>query len=127
LWERRRIARWAIPILLILLLWSIYALAFGRQAANALARYLSPLSDTPPAGSLVLEVTPGHDITLSEGDDLNVVVRIGGRVETLRSYPQIIWRDDGTPIDPNSNREKTMREPAGSAVQSHLRKGQSLV
>ncbi len=99
LWEKRRIMRWAIPILIILLLWGIYAVAFGRQAANALARYLRPLSDMPPAGSLVLEITPDHDVTLSEGDDLNVTVRIGGRVETLRSYPQIVWRDDGTLID----------------------------
>ncbi|MCL5282284.1 MAG: DUF4175 domain-containing protein [Planctomycetes bacterium] len=114
LWERRRIARWAIPILLILLLWSIYALAFGRQAANALSRYLSPLSDTPPAGSLILEITPDHDVVLSEGDDLDVVVRIGGRVETLRSYPQIIWRDDGTPIDPEQRAgEKTTMRAAG--------------
>ncbi len=118
LWERRRIARWAIPIAIILLLWSIYALAFGRQAANALARYLSPLSDTPPAGSLILEVRPDHDVTLSEGDDLNVVVRIGGRVETLRSYPQIIWRDDGTPIDPEQRAgEKTTMRAAGGESQ----------
>ena len=117
LWERRRIARWAIPIAIILLLWSIYALAFGRQAANALARYLSPLSDTPPAGSLILEVTPDHDVTLSEGDDLNVAVRIGGRVETLRSYPQIIWRDDGTPIDPEqrTGEKTTMRAASGAS------------
>jgi hypothetical protein len=117
LWERRRIARWAIPIAIILLLWSIYALAFGRQAANALARYLSPLSDTPPAGSLILEVTPDHDVTLSEGDDLNVVVRIGGRVEILRSYPQIIWRDDGTPIDPEqrTGEKTTMRAASGAS------------
>jgi len=117
LWERRRIARWAIPIALILLLWSIYALAFGRQATNALTRYLSPLSDTPPAGSLILEVTPDHDVTLSEGDDLNVVVRIGGRVETLRSYPQIVWRDDGTPIDPEqrAGEKTTMRAASGKS------------
>ncbi len=118
LWERRRIGRWAIPILLILLLWSIYALAFGRQAANALARYLSPLSDTPPAGSLILEVTPDRDVTLSEGDDLNVVVRIGDPGETLRSYPQIIWRDDGTPIDPEQRAgEKTTMRAAGGESQ----------
>jgi hypothetical protein len=117
LWERRRIARWAIPIALILLLWSIYALAFGRQAANALARYLSPLSDTPPAGSLILEVMPDHDVTLSEGDDLNVVARIGDPREALRSYPQIIWRDDGTPIDPEqrTGEKTTMRAASGAS------------
>jgi hypothetical protein len=118
LWERRRIARWAIPIAIILLLWGIYALAFGRQAANALARYLSPLSDTPPAGSLILEVTPDHDVTLSEGDDLKVVARISDPRETLRSYPQIIWRDDGMPIDPEQRAgEKTTMRAAGGESQ----------
>jgi hypothetical protein len=115
LWDKRRIARWAIPIAVILLLWSIYAVAFGRQAANALTRYLLPLADTPPAGSLVLEITPDHDVTLSEGDDLSVVARIGGRVETLRSYPQIVWRDDGTQIDPEqrAGEKATMRAVGG--------------
>jgi len=117
LWDKRRIKRWVIPILLILLLWSIYAVAFGRHAANALARYLSPLSDTPPAGSLILEIAPDHDVTVSEGDDLTVTVRIGGRVETLRSYPQIVWRDDGAPIDPErrAGEAATMRAAAGEA------------
>jgi hypothetical protein len=117
LWEKRKIARWAIPILVILLLWSIYAVAFGRQAVNALTRYLLPLSDTPPAGSLILEITPDHDVTLSEGDDLNVVVRIGGRVEALRSYPQIVWRDDGTQIDPEqrAGEKATMRAAGGES------------
>ena len=119
LWDKRRITRWIIPILVILLLWSIYAVAFGRQAANALTRYLLPLSDTPPAGSLILEITPDHDVTLSEGDNLNVVVRIGGQVATLRSYPQIVWRDDGTPIDPEqrAGEKVTMRAAGGESTE----------
>ncbi len=121
LWDKRRIARWVIPILIILLLWGIYAVAFGRQAANALARYLRPLADTPPAGSLILEITPDHDVTLSEGDDLNVMARIGGRVETLRSYPQIVWRDDGTPIDPEqrAGEKATLRAAGGESREFH--------
>lgn len=117
LWDRRRIKRWIVPILVILLLWSIYAVAFGRQAANAFTRYLLPLSDTPPAGSLILEITPEHDVTLSEGDNLNVVARIGGQVATLRSYPQIVWRDDGTQIDPEqrAGEKATMRAASGES------------
>ena len=121
LWEKRRIARWALPILIILLLWGIYAVAFGRQAANALTRYFLPLSDTPPAGSLILEITPDHDVTLSEGGDLNVVVRVGGQMEMLRSYPQIIWRDDGTQIDPEqrAGEKATMRAAGGESHEFH--------
>ncbi|MCU0915402.1 MAG: hypothetical protein MUC88_12675 [Planctomycetes bacterium] len=115
LWDKRRITRWAIPILLILLLWSIYAIAFGRQAANALSRYLRPLGDTPPAGSITLEMTPDQNVTLSEGDNLDVTVRIGGQLETLRSYPQIFWRDDGATIDPEQPKgEKVTLRAAGS-------------
>ena len=117
LWDTRRIVRWAIPIVIILLLWSLYAVAFGRQAANALKRYLLPLSDTPPAASLVLEITPDHDVAISEGDDLNVTVRVGGRVETLRSFPQIVWRNDGAPVDPQqrSGEKATMRAAGGES------------
>jgi hypothetical protein len=121
LWDKRRIARWVIPILIILLLWGIYAVAFGRQAANALARYLRPLADTPPAGALILEITPDHDVTLSEGENLDVVARIGGRVETLRSYPQIVWRDDGTLIDPEqrAGEKATLRAAGGESREFH--------
>jgi len=117
LWDKRRLARWAIPIIVILLLWSIYAVAFGRQAANALARYLLPLSDTPPAGSVTLEMTPDQDVMLSEGEDLNVVVKVGGRADALRSYPQIFWRDDGTQIDPEqpTGEKATMRAAGGES------------
>jgi hypothetical protein len=117
LWDKRRIARWAISIIVILLLWSIYAIAFGRQAANALARYFLPLSDTPPAGSVTLEMTPDQDVTLSEGEDLNVVVRVGGRADALRSYPQIVWRDDGAQIDPEqpTGEKATLRAAGGES------------
>ncbi len=115
LWDTRKIVRWAIPIIIILLLWGLYAVAFGRQAANALKRYLLPLSDTPPAAALILEVTPDHNIVLSEGDDLNVTVRVGGRLEVLQSYPQIVWRDDGMRIDPDQRAgEKATMRSAGA-------------
>ena len=121
LWDKRRIARWAIPILVILLLWGVYAVAFGRQAGNALARYLRPLSDTPPAGALVLEITPDHDVTLSEGDNLDVAARIGGCGAALRRYPQIVWRDDGMPVDPEqrTGEKATLRSAGGELREFH--------
>jgi len=117
LWDKRRIVRWAIPILILLLLWLFYTLAFGRHAANAFARYVRPTADTPPAGAVVLEVTPDHDLTLSEGDDLAVTVRIKGQADALRSYPQIVWQDDAKQIDSEQRKGETgtMRAVAGQS------------
>ena len=100
LWEKRRIARWAAPIVVALFLWLLYLAGSGRQAGNALRRYLLPLSDTPPAGSLTLAIEPDTDVTVFEGDDLTVIAKVGDGSETLHSYPQIVWREDGAKIDP---------------------------
>ncbi|MHC4542204.1 MAG: hypothetical protein ACYS74_20865 [Planctomycetota bacterium] len=68
LWQFKKMRRWLIALVIILLLWLLYGVGQGRGVVNALLRYASPLGDVPPAGSVVLEVTPADDVVLAEGD-----------------------------------------------------------
>ncbi|MHC4633041.1 MAG: hypothetical protein ACYS9C_17485, partial [Planctomycetota bacterium] len=116
LWERRRIKKWLAALLIIMLLWGIYGISQGPYVVNALARFIRPLGDVPPAGSVVLKITPGSDVTIAEGDDLRVSVEVKGRGDaggpgSLRSYPEIAWLDgaDSVNSDKSKSKSKTMR------------------
>jgi len=95
LWDKARIRKWLIAFLIIMLLWMIYGFSQSRYVVNAFARFIRPLSDVPPAGSVVLKVTPDSDVTIAEADDLIVAVEVKGRGSdsALRSYPKIVWQD----------------------------------
>ena len=45
-----------------------------NAALNAGARYVIPLADRPPIATVDLRVKPGTDVTVVEGDSLEVVV-----------------------------------------------------
>ncbi|MHC4508733.1 MAG: hypothetical protein ACYTAO_07210 [Planctomycetota bacterium] len=94
LWQFKKMRRWLIALVIILLLWLLYGVGQGRGVVNALLRYASPLGDVPPAGSVVLEVTPADDVVLAEGDDLKIHVRVRGlgADESLLQYPEIIFK-----------------------------------
>ncbi|MFC1636323.1 hypothetical protein ACFL5Z_15950, partial [Planctomycetota bacterium] len=94
LWQLKRLRRWLTALIIICILWSIYGVVQGRGAINAFMRYINPLGDVPPAGSIVLDVTPGHDIVMAEGDDLQVRVHVRGLKgdDALLTYPDIVWK-----------------------------------
>jgi hypothetical protein len=107
LWDRQRIRKWLIAFLIIMLFWMVYAISHSHYVVNALERFFRPLADVPPAGSVVLKVTPDADVTIAEADDLLVSVEVKGRggflkKGTLRSYPEIVWmeRADFISTDP---------------------------
>jgi len=92
LWQLKKMKRWLAALLIILMLWMLYGVSQGREVVNALLRYASPLGDVPPAGSIVLEVTPGDDVVLAEGDDLEIRVRVRGLKagKSLLAYPEVV-------------------------------------
>lgn len=95
LWRMKKITRYAVAVLLILLLWATYALSQGHLVGNAFARFARPLADIPPAGSGRLKVTPDRDITITERDDVKISVEVlGGGEGASASYPTIAWADD---------------------------------
>jgi hypothetical protein len=112
LWEMRRIKRWLVAAVIVMLLWGIYGIGIsqGRYAVNALARFIRPLGDVPPAGSVVLKVTPDSDVTIAEGDDLRVLVEVVGKGDdsALLSYPEIAWLEGADSVNPDKGKNKTM-------------------
>jgi len=109
LWDRRRIRKWLIAFLIIMLLWMIYGISQSHYVVNALARFIRPLSDVPPAGSVVLKVTPDSDVTIAEADDLLVSVEVEGRGSdsTLRSYPEIVWMEGADYVSTEKGKGKS--------------------
>ena len=113
LWEMRRIKRWLVAAVIVMLLWWIYGISQGRYVVNALTRFIRPLGDVPPAGSVVLKVTPDSDVTVAEGDDLRVLVEVIGQGDDsgLLSYPEIasLEGEDSIDSDKGKNKTTTMR------------------
>ncbi len=109
LWDKARIRKWLIAFLIIMLLWMIYGISQSRYVVNAFARFIRPLSDVPPAGSVVLKVTPDSDVTIAEADDLIVSVEVKGRGGngSLRSYPKIVWQNGADYISTEKNKGKS--------------------
>ncbi len=116
LWDRRRIRKWLIAFLIIMLLWMIYGISQSHYVVNAFARFIRPLSDVPPAGSVVLKVTPDSDVTIAEADDLLVSVEVKGRGDdspgdslrsALRNYPEIVWMEGADYIDTEKGKGKS--------------------
>ncbi|MFQ6034224.1 MAG: hypothetical protein ACE5NM_00045 [Sedimentisphaerales bacterium] len=94
LWQSRRMKKWLTAVLAVALLWGIYGVSNGRFVINALARFVMPLADVPPAGSVVLKITPDSDVTIAEADDLRILAEVKGHESTLSSYPEVVWLED---------------------------------
>ena len=109
LWDKRRIRRWLTAFLIIMLFWMVYGISQSRYVVNAMARFIRPLSDVPPAGSVVLKVMPDSDVTIAEADDLLVSVEVKGRGDdsTLRSYPKIVWQEGADYISTEKDKGKS--------------------
>ena len=63
----------------------------------------------PPAGSVVLEVTPPDDILLAEGDDLEIDVKVKGLKsdDTLLKYPEVVWRQASEYVSNEKGKNKS--------------------
>jgi hypothetical protein len=121
LWQHKKLARWATALLILIILWFFFGISRGHHLANSLLRYTMPLGDVPPAGSVVLRVTPAGDISMAEGDDLEIVVEVMGlnADESLAQYPEIVWQraSDFVGDERGKNNTTTMQ----SSAQGHNR------
>lgn len=113
LWQIGKMGRWAAVLLVVLALWSLYGLKQPRHAGNAWARFVQPLADIPPAGSVRLKITPSRDISLAQKDDLRVVLEMarpkGGT--GLSDHPRIVWQSgrEYLPAEPDHRSHAVMR------------------
>ncbi len=104
LWQLNKMTILLVVSLVLLAFWGFYLTQRGYFASNAFARFVRPLSDVPPVGSVVLKVTPSEDIAIAEGDDVQVSVRIKGHdgEAELESLPKIVWQERVTYLQPET-------------------------
>lgn len=103
LWRIGTLLKWAGAALILITAWVLYSAIFPRYASNALARYAMPLSDIPPASSLVVRISPSSDVAICEGDDLDVRAEVGlagGDRKDLEDLPIIVWREGTAAVEP---------------------------
>jgi len=118
LWQFKKLSRWSMVLLILIIIWSLYGISHGRQAANALMRYMMPLGDVPPASSVVLKVTPSDEVLMAEGDDLKIQVEVIGLEgdDSLDRYPEVVWGRgvDYLGTERGKNRSTTMQLSSGA-------------
>jgi len=91
LWNKRELLRWGGAAAVLLALWCVYLIGFPHLALNAGARFVLPLADRPPAASVQLFLNPSSDITIVEGE--NVEIKLAVRGKDLGSNPTLVWKE----------------------------------
>jgi len=99
LWDRDDLIRWGIGAGIVLVLWVGYVAIFPKHALNAGARYVIPLADRPPIATVDLRVKPGTDVTVVEGDSLEVVVEAQSQKRAFGA-PVMVWKERVPSVDP---------------------------
>ena len=120
LWEWRRLGKWIAGAAALALLWAAYAGLFPRYVGNAWLRYAKPLGDVPPVSVVTIRLTPAEDLTLSEGDNLDVRVVVEGARNN--DPPLIVWQERVDSIEPVRSAGENaplLREPGGAGRYRH--------
>jgi hypothetical protein len=101
LWGWRKLRVWGVAAGTVLLLWLGFIAWFPRQFSSAGARFLLPLGDVPPPGSLALKMSPASDVVVTEGDNLAVALEVESPTPAaLAKPPLIVWQDRADFIQP---------------------------
>jgi hypothetical protein len=117
LWDWVRLRRWGGAALIVLLLWLLFLVLSPRHFAATTARFLLPLGDVPPPGTLTLKLSPAHDVVLAEGENLDVQLEVEvppGR--SLSKPPVIVWqeRSDFIQLVPSGGENAVMQDASGA-------------
>ena len=98
LWDRKHLATWGTGAAILLAAWVGYVALFPRQAWNAGARFAAPLADRPPTSALALQLKPGADVTVIEGDSLEVTLEVSGGA--VKQPPLLLWKEGTEAVQP---------------------------
>ncbi|MEI7731695.1 MAG: hypothetical protein WCO56_19140 [Verrucomicrobiota bacterium] len=99
LWNKRDMLRWGSGAILLIVAWVVYASLYPRYVLNAGARFVSPLSDRPPVASLQLNINPGTDLTVVEGENVEITAEVAGKA--LNGTPTLVWKEAVTAVEPD--------------------------
>ena len=98
LWNPRELWRWAAGAAAVVLLWTIYVAVFPRHVLNAGARFALPLADRPPVASVQMRLNPAADLTVLEGENLEISVAIVSGEPG--DPPTLTWKESVAGVDP---------------------------
>jgi hypothetical protein len=117
LWDWPKLRAWGGAALAAVLVWAAVIAFFPRQFGAAATRYALPLSDVPPPGNCVLKLTPPADVTVAEGESLDVCVEVGQpAASTPLAPPSISWREKSDFIQPaQSGSEHSVMAPVAQS------------
>jgi hypothetical protein len=121
LWDWPKLRAWGGAALAAVLVWAAIIAFFPRQLGATAARYALPLSDVPPPGNCALKLTPAGDVTVAEGENLDVCVEVEKAPDSAPLAPPLIaWREKSDFIQPSQNggEHSAMQPPAQSGGQS---------
>lgn len=95
LWLTPRLKKWALGLVLLIAAWLVLAEAFPRYMSTGIERIFMPLSDIPPVGSWSVEVTPNGQVTLVEGDRLDITVHLKSDLSfhAKMPVPMLVWQE----------------------------------
>ena len=74
LWDVRRLTWWLVGAVTVVVAWLMYIAIFPAFARNAGLRFVQPLGDRPPASAVQLQLEPAEDVTIGEGENLDVTI-----------------------------------------------------
>jgi len=118
LWDWPRLRTWGGAAIAAVLVWAVVIAFFPRQLGAAAARYALPLGDVPPPGDFVLKLAPAADVTVAEGENLDVSVELAQtpRPAALPA-PSIAWRENSDFMPPAQNgAAHSVMEPLAQAA-----------
>ena len=104
LWDARRLMGWLIGAVVVVGAWLAYIAIFPAFARNAGMRFVQPLSDRPPASAVQLQLGPAEDVTIGEGENIDVAITAefsGEPRHPANTRPQIVWQDNVDLIPPS--------------------------
>jgi len=105
LWLTPRLKKWFFGLVLILAAWTLLTVEFPRYMMTGIERIFLPLADVPPVGSWNIEVKPGGDVTLVEGDKLDITVRLKSALglSGKTPVPELVWQDGTGTVESSSS------------------------
>lgn len=113
LWDRKHLAKWGTAAAVLVALWVGYIVVFPRHVWNAGARFVIPLADRPPVASISLHVEPGSNLSVIEGDNVEVTLEVsGGKV---REMPVLVWKEGAESVQPVKAKSSGEHLPMASA------------
>ena len=103
LWLTPNLKRWFLGLISLIVAWILISAVFPHYVTTGMGRIFLPLSDIPPVGSWRLDVAPRDDVTVVEGDRLDLSVRVSSELgfKAIPPTPTLVWQQgtgarDGT-------------------------------